>query len=52
MNAIYDHVVFYRDEQSLPSALLGWRYQILTQPLIMLLKQDIEYLTAQMKVFR
>ncbi|USA54405.1 HRDC domain-containing protein [Acinetobacter sp. C32I] len=52
MNAIYEHVVFHLDEQSLPSYLMGWRYDILTQPLIALLKEDIEYLSTQMKVVR
>lgn len=52
MNAIYEHVVFHLDEQSLPSYLMGWRYDILTQPLIALLKEDIEYLSTQMKVIR
>ncbi|MGA6135592.1 ribonuclease D [Acinetobacter dispersus] len=50
MNAIYEHVVFRLDEQSLPSYLMGWRYDILTQPLIALLKEDIEYLAMQMKI--
>ncbi|WEI17997.1 HRDC domain-containing protein [Acinetobacter proteolyticus] len=52
MNAIYEHVVFHLDEQSLPSYLMGWRYDILTQPLISLLREDIEYLATQMKVAR
>ncbi|ENX38023.1 ribonuclease D [Acinetobacter courvalinii] len=52
MNAIYDHVVFHRDEQSLPHYLMGWRYDLLTQPLIALLREDIEYLATQMKIAR
>lgn len=52
MNAIYEHVVFHLDEQSLPSYLKGWRFDILTQPLISLLREDIEYLATQMKVAR
>ena len=52
MNAIYEHVVFRLDEHSLPSYLMGWRYDILTQPLIALLKEDIEYLAMQMKIAR
>ncbi|OEY93818.1 ribonuclease D [Acinetobacter proteolyticus] len=52
MNAIYEHVVFHLDEQSLPSYLMGWRYDILTQPLIILLREDIQYLATQMKVAR
>lgn len=52
MNAIYEHVVFHLDEQSLPSYLMGWRYDILTQPLITLLREDIDYLATQMKIAR
>lgn len=50
LSALYQHVVFRGDEQDLPSYLLGWRYEVLTQPLIQLLHQDADYLTAQMKV--
>lgn len=52
MNAIYEYVVFHLEEQELPSYLLGWRYDILTKPLVALLRQDIEYLAAQMKLAR
>lgn len=52
MNAIYEHVVFHRDEQSLSNYLMGWRYDLLTQPLIALLREDIEYLATQMKIAR
>ncbi|MFV5262664.1 ribonuclease D [Acinetobacter courvalinii] len=52
MNAIYEHVVFHRDEQSLPNYLMGWRYDLLTHPLIALLREDIEYLATQMKIAR
>ncbi|OEC92314.1 ribonuclease D [Acinetobacter sp. YK3] len=52
MNAIYEQVVFHLDEQSLPSYLMGWRYDILTQPLITLLREDIDYLATQMKIAR
>lgn len=50
MNAIYQHVVFHNDEQDLPAYLLGWRYELLTQPLIRLLHDDEAYLSTQMKV--
>lgn len=50
MNAIYQHVVFHNDEQDLPSYLLGWRYELLTRPLIAVLNADADYLTQQMKV--
>jgi ribonuclease D len=52
MNAIYEYVVFHLDEQSLPTYLMGWRYEILTQPLIALLREDIDYLATQMKIAR
>ncbi len=52
MNAIYEHVVFHLDEQHLPGYLMGWRYDLLTRPLIALLQEDIQYLANQMKVAR
>ncbi|ATZ67331.1 ribonuclease D [Acinetobacter haemolyticus] len=52
LHAIYEHVVFGLDEQVLPDYLLGWRYELLTKPLIALLHQDSEYLAMQMKVTR
>ncbi|ENU30278.1 ribonuclease D [Acinetobacter sp. 2JN-4] len=52
LNAIYEHVVFHLPEQELPSYLLGWRYDVLTEPLIALLQQDTEYLATQMKISR
>ena len=50
MNALHQHVVFHNDEQDLPDYLLGWRYDLLTQPLIQLLRRDENYLSTQMKV--
>ena len=50
MNALYHHVVFGRDEQDLPGYLLGWRYDLLTKPLLQVLNNDLDYLTSQMKV--
>ena len=50
MNALHQHVVFHNDEQDLPDYLLGWRYELLTQPLIQLLRRDESYLSTQMKV--
>ena len=50
MSALYQHVVFHGDEQDLPQYLLGWRYDVLTKPLIHLLHDDSEYLTKQMTV--
>ena len=49
LNALYQHVVFGRDEQDLPNYLLGWRYEMLTTPLIQVLQQDQQYLTTQMQ---
>lgn len=51
LNALYQHVVFHRNEQDLPRYLLGWRYDVLTQPLIRLLSKDKPYLSAQMEVY-
>ena len=50
LNALYQHVVFHNDEQDLPSYLLGWRYELLTKPLIDVLHSDESYLSTQMKV--
>ncbi|WP_010114602.1 HRDC domain-containing protein [Acinetobacter sp. P8-3-8] len=50
LNALYHHVVFHGDEQDLPRYLLGWRYELLTQPLIGMLHNDLNYLSTQMKV--
>lgn len=50
LNALYQHVVFHNDEQDLPNYLLGWRYELLTKPLIDVLHADERYLSGQMKV--
>ena len=50
LNALYQHVVFHNDEQDLPAYLLGWRYDLLTKPLIDVLHADEQYLSTQMKV--
>lgn len=50
LNALYQHVVFRNNEQDLPNYLLGWRYEVLTQPLIEVLRADESYLSTQMKV--
>jgi len=50
LNALYQHVVFHNDEQDLPAYLLGWRYELLTKPLIEVLHADENYLSIQMKV--
>lgn len=50
LGALYQHVVFHGDEQDLPQYLLGWRYDLLTKPLIELLHKDAQYLSMQMKV--
>lgn len=50
LNALYQHVVFHNDEQDLPAYLLGWRYDVLTKPLIEVLHADENYLSTQMKV--
>ncbi|OTG77019.1 ribonuclease D [Acinetobacter sp. ANC 4169] len=50
LNALYQHVVFHNDEEDLPAYLLGWRYDVLTKPLIEVLHADENYLSIQMKV--
>ncbi|GIT83160.1 ribonuclease D [Acinetobacter seohaensis] len=50
LNVLYQHVVFHNDEQDLPNYLLGWRYELLTKPLIEVLHADERYLSGQMKV--
>jgi ribonuclease D len=50
LTALYQHIAFHGKEQDLPAYLLGWRYDLLTQPLIQLLSKDSEYLSMQMKV--
>lgn len=50
LNAVYQHVVSGHDEQDLPNYLLGWRYELLTKPLIQVLHDDQQYLSTQMQV--
>lgn len=50
LSSLYQHVVFKKDEQDLPQYLLGWRYDLLTKPLIEMLNKDSEYLSSQMRV--
>jgi len=50
LNAVYQHVVSGHDEQDLPNYLLGWRYELLTRPLIQVLHDDQQYLSTQMQV--
>ncbi|WWP45310.1 hypothetical protein V5M36_07830 [Acinetobacter sp. KS-LM10] len=50
LSSLYQHVVFKRDEQDLPDYLLGWRYDLLTKPLIQMLNNDADYLSLQMRV--
>lgn len=50
LSSLYQHVVFKRDEQDLPDYLLGWRYDLLTKPLIHMLNKDADYLSLQMRV--
>ena len=53
MNDLYHYVVLQQDDISLlPSYLTGWRYSLLTQPLLNLLQQDSQNLAQQMKIRR
>jgi len=45
LNAIHQHVLSQGDEQVLPDYLLGWRYELLTQPLIHLFQEEKESLS-------
>lgn len=42
MNALYQHVVAASELDRLPPYLLGWRYRVLTQPLIDVLRQELD----------
>ncbi|RZH21296.1 ribonuclease D [Acinetobacter pittii] len=45
LNAIHQHVLCQGDEQDLPDYLLGWRYELLTQPLIQLFQEEKQSLS-------
>lgn len=49
MQALYQHVVFGHEIENLPSYLKGWRYDVLTAPLLDLLKKDVVFLSKQMR---
>ena len=40
MNALHQHVLAQSSETQLPQYLLGWRYDLITRPLIAVLQQD------------
>lgn len=48
MNALYQNVAHSEDHQQLPKYLLGWRYELLTQPLCKILQSDKPRLIMQM----
>ncbi|AOA58548.1 ribonuclease D [Acinetobacter larvae] len=50
LNQLYQYVVFQGQAQDLSPYLLGWRHELLTQPIITLLQQDVDYLSRQMKL--
>lgn len=45
LNAIHQNVLCQGDEQDLPDYLLGWRYELLTQPLIQLFQEEKQSLS-------
>ncbi|KQE80034.1 ribonuclease D [Acinetobacter pittii] len=45
LNAIHQHVLCQGDEQDLSDYLLGWRYELLTQPLIQLFQEEKQSLS-------
>jgi len=50
LNEIYQYIVLPKKNYKLSNYLMGWRYEILTQPLLEILQQDQENLAEQMKV--
>ncbi|WP_111892661.1 ribonuclease D [Acinetobacter sp. MB5] len=50
INELYQYIVMPQKTQKLSNYLMGWRYEILTQPLLEILQQDQENLALQMKV--
>lgn len=50
LNELYQYIVMPQSTQKLSSYLTGWRYELLTQPLLEILQQDQENLAEQMKV--
>lgn len=50
LNELYQYIVMPQATQKLSSYLTGWRYELLTQPLLEILQQDQENLAEQMKV--
>ncbi|MEB3752947.1 ribonuclease D [Acinetobacter sp. MD2(2019)] len=50
LNELYHHVVFQKPEYDFSPYLTGWRYELLTRPLLDILQNDITNLRQQMKV--
>ena len=50
LNELYQYIVLPQKTQKLCNYLMGWRYELLTQPLLEILQQDQENLAQQMKV--
>lgn len=48
LNALYQSVICDRNEQDLPCYLLGWRYDLITQPVLDVLHKDKKYLSTQL----
>lgn len=46
LNALLTHVATGQEEDALPLALLGWRYEALTLPLLELLGQEADWMVA------
>lgn len=48
LTSLFNHVVKDEPEQTLPRYLLGWRYDVLTRPILHLLHQQKDVLTIEM----
>lgn len=48
LSALFSHVAVGGDEADLPSYLLGWRYEVLTRPILGLLAQHKDVIAVEM----
>ncbi len=48
LSALFSHIAMSGDEADLPSHMLGWRYDILTRPILGLLEQHKDVIVVEM----
>lgn len=48
LSALFSHIAMGGDEADLPSYLLGWRYEVLTRPILGLLDQHKDVIAVEM----